>query len=128
VRTKAYHLVALVSAVTNAAAFVTIARPGFIVAAQIQVSTATKVDLSSYTGELSTVGQLGTATNDSQGGFLSVTLGPFLVSTAVGSDLRSATAVITGIAIPVQAGDRIFINTDQWPQAAVYTAYVHVSE
>jgi len=127
-KTKAYHLAAVCAALTNAAAFITVPRDGYIVAATLIVGTASVVDLSSYTGELSTVGVIGHATNDSQGGFLTCTLGPFKVTTAVGSDLRSAFTSIAGIAIPVKAGDRVYLNTDQWPQSAAYSAYVHISE
>jgi hypothetical protein len=126
-KTICFSLLAVVATSTNAACYVTMPRPGFIVAWDMSISATTVVASSVFSGELSTQPVFGSATHDSQGSFGFVSLGPLIQYTAVGVLPQSSRGYGTGIAIPVLAGDRIYINTNQSGVSASFTAKVHVS-
>jgi hypothetical protein len=127
-KTRCYNLVAVSAITANAIAYITVQRDGFVVAAELTVATNSQVNSYAWSAELSVVAQFGSATNDSLGPFLFVCYGPIINNSAVGVDAQSSRATVSGIAIQVRAGDRVYINTSQSAASATFTGKVHISE
>lgn len=118
--TKVYKLYCAVSADTNAAAQVTIQRSGRIVAISLGCALDSVTDNSSAAVELSFSSSAQAATNDTVGPVAMVR--PWNNFTTSGNTCPSVDrSNLSGLNIPVSAGDRLYINVDG---SGTYTAYV----
>lgn len=107
--TKVRKLYASGTSTTNAAAQIDILRDGIIHGLLFSVRMATTTDGSSARWELSFASTSQLATNDTVGPIASVAL-TYEIATSGGMDLAKVVP-ITGLAIPVRSGDRLYIHS-----------------
>lgn len=123
--TRVYKLYGANNADTNALASLIIQQTGVITAIVGHITRESGAAQTNAVGELSfsSVGQ--TATNDTVGPIFAVTtLGAF---TAAGSVNQTNVGHVSNIAIPVQSGDRLYLNLKMSGAAQTYvTFFVYV--
>lgn len=112
-KTTVFSLVVVTAASTDAAASVQIPRKGFITGWHMKLDTADVVNASAHNFELSMVPAYQGATNDALQ-TLDLVGETCLNNTAIGI-MRAPhdESIVTGLAIPVEAGTRIYVNTNQ---------------
>jgi hypothetical protein len=103
-------LFASASASTNAAAFLQITRDGWLTGWHINASSPTVTNGNAYAWELSMTQVFQSGTNDAQGTLDIVRIGPIINASAVGFGQISNDSHVTGVAVPVKNGDRIYLN------------------
>ncbi len=127
-KTTVFSMVVATSASTDAAAQIQIPRRGFITGWHLKLDTVDTTNGNAHNFELSLTPAYQGATNDALQTLDIVGLGVVNL-TAIGVfKYLSDSVAVTGLAIPVEAGTRVYINTNQAATAQTNIAKVFFSE
>lgn len=125
-KTKTYKLYGTAAASTNALASLIIQRDGYIHALAGSLSFSSSTNGHYAFVELSFTNTAQTVTNDTVGPIFE--LDAWVASGAAGTLQGTKEKTISGLAIPVKAGDRLYLNTNQSAAALHANFYIHVAE
>lgn len=125
-RTKVYKLYANTATSSNAAASIIVQRDGYIHAIAGNMAADNTADGSSFLAELSTQSVSQATTNDTLGVLFA--LREYHNSGAAGTFLSGKSSSVSGLAIPVKAGDRLYLNTSQTAVNLYTEFFVYVAE
>lgn len=124
---RVLKLYAAVSADTDNAAYVVLPNPGRIVAVSWHSEITSALAVSSAKLELSFSGVRQTTTNDATGPISMHNCGT-TVLTSGGAEAGS-NSMLTGISIPVNSGDRLFVNAEITGTITLnFNCFIYVAE
>lgn len=124
-KTKVYKLYGTTAVNANALAQVIIQRDGYIHGILGNVTLNSGTTGHYVNAELSFQSVAQTNTNDTNGPFFEISLWVF--TGAAGCVQNSRSEAISGLAIPVKAGDRLYLNV-QAAASSNINAYIYVAE
>lgn len=125
-KTKVYKIYGSAAASTNSLASIIIQRDGYIHGLHASLSAISEVNGHYFNAELSFSSVSQSTTNDTIGPIFGLELR--IVNASNGNFVNNRLASISGLAIPVKAGDRLYLNTAQSASTCYCTFYVYVAE
>jgi hypothetical protein len=125
--TKSYFMLGSVAATTNAAAMIQIPRPGWIVALLMSGFLTLGAGASQGVWQLTLNVQVYSIANDSQG-ILSAVNKNWTWGTSVGWIECDFNVPLSGIAVPVVAGDRLYLHYNGSSIVTACQAILHISD